>query len=361
MSAEPQGRRAEAGGDQAGECQRENEADPRRATLDGGVPCGGVGADADESGLAERSQAAAAGEQHETERGDRIDADVVHQRDAERAQHRWCDRHEADSKDRNGAGGAAAHTRSGIFFFFDFLLDRPFAAQRLPDQDRHERAEDKHLLERAVEKRGEAFEQPDQDGADGGRRIAHEPADDGADERLEADQEPGVIIKCGDGADEDAAQGGEHRGEQEGGRAGGRGQDADEPRGDPVDGSCAQGLAGERALEEKKQQQADDRAACDDQNGLRGHADRPEREEGARDRLGAEAFGPEQHEREPGRGKMHRHRDDQEHQYRRIGERAKGNAIEQGGDRQHDRAGERDTEPHRQVASGREPHEQRRQ
>ncbi len=60
-----------------------------------------VGCDADERRLAERRGAAHAGEQHEAERDQRADADVVQQRDAEVAQHgrRERDRGGGDERD----------------------------------------------------------------------------------------------------------------------------------------------------------------------------------------------------------------------------------------------------------------------
>ena len=57
---------------------------------------------------------------------------------------------------------------------------------------------------------------------------------------------------------------------------------------------------------------------------------------------------------------MHGDGDDQEHQHRGVGERPERDAVEQGGYRQHDRAGERDAEPHRQLVPGRQPDQERR-
>src|SRR5258708_38834914 len=89
-------------------------------------------------------------------------------------------------------------------FLLDFLLDGVFCPDRLPDQDRNQRPEDEDLLERAVEKRRVAFEQPDHDRPDGGRGITDQPADDRADEGFEADEEAGVVIERGDRSDQDA-------------------------------------------------------------------------------------------------------------------------------------------------------------
>ena len=147
MPAEPQGCRAEAGGDEPGARKRQEQADPGRAAVHRRVPGGRVGADADEGRLAERGQAAAAGEQHEAERGERVDADVVHQGDGERAEDRRRDRHEGDGEDRDQARAAAGDAAPGVLLFLDFLVDRTFRPERLPDKDRHEGAEDEYFLE----------------------------------------------------------------------------------------------------------------------------------------------------------------------------------------------------------------------
>src|SRR3974377_1884940 len=109
-----------------------------------------------------------------------------------------------------------------VLFLFDFFLCRTLA-HRLPDQNRDQRPEDEDLLERAVEKRGIAFEHADQDGADGGCRIADQTTDDRADERLKADEESGVVIERSDRPDQDTGDAGKRGGEQEGGCPGRRG------------------------------------------------------------------------------------------------------------------------------------------
>ncbi len=71
-----------SGRDHAVNASAEDQPDPRRAAMHRGVPGAGIGADADERGLAERGEPADAGEQDQAEGRDRVDADVVHQRDA---------------------------------------------------------------------------------------------------------------------------------------------------------------------------------------------------------------------------------------------------------------------------------------
>ena len=293
MAAEPQRRGAENGRDEPGQRQRQQQSDPGRAAVHRRVPGRGIGADADEGGLTERREAADAGEQNEPERGKRIDADIVHQRDGEAAEERGRDRDEGDGEAQQDVGPPAHHaspSRSSSSISSSMPLAR---CQGLPDQDRNERAEDDHFLERAAPERRVALQQPDEDRADGGRRIADQAADDGADEGFQADQKAGIVIERRHRPDQNAGNARERRGEEKGDRAGGGRKDADQPRADAIDGGRAQRLAGERALEEQEQQEAEQRGAGDDQDALAGDVDRPEVEECPRHRLGAKAFGPE--------------------------------------------------------------------
>ena len=114
------------------------------------VPGGGVGADADEGGLAERRQPADAGQQHETERGKRIDADVVHQRDGEGAEQRRRDRDERRWRDPAGCGTASASGVPLVLFLLDLFLDAAARHEGLPDQHGDERAEHQNFLEREL-------------------------------------------------------------------------------------------------------------------------------------------------------------------------------------------------------------------
>ena len=86
MALKPQGDDAEDGRDAAGQRHAEQEAEPRRVSVQRGDPGGRIGRDADERRLSERHDAADAGEEREADGDERIDADIVHQRDAERAQ-----------------------------------------------------------------------------------------------------------------------------------------------------------------------------------------------------------------------------------------------------------------------------------
>ncbi len=107
MAAEPQRRRAEDQRDEAGQRQSKEQSHPRRAALHRSVPGRRIGADADERGLSERCQPAEAGEQHEAERRECIDADVVHQRDGEGSKDQRRDRDEGDGETQRDMGSPA--------------------------------------------------------------------------------------------------------------------------------------------------------------------------------------------------------------------------------------------------------------
>ena len=108
MAAQPQGHGAEDRRDQAGEQQSRQQTEPRRIAQERGEPGRGVGGDADEGGLAEGQHAADAGQQHQAQHREGVDADVVHQRDAEGAQH--AGRHR-DQQNRGHAGEAELQRR----------------------------------------------------------------------------------------------------------------------------------------------------------------------------------------------------------------------------------------------------------
>ena len=110
-------------GGEAGQHQREQQSEPRRAALHRRVPGGRIGADADERGLAERRQPADAGEQHQAERDKRIDADVVHQRDGEGAEQSRRDRDEGDGDTQQDVGAANASGVPLAVFVLDLFLD----------------------------------------------------------------------------------------------------------------------------------------------------------------------------------------------------------------------------------------------
>ena len=156
----------------AGQAQRERRRGPARrprssasppaASSHGDQPAGGgqigrrVGAEADERRLPERGQAADAGQQHEPERDDAGQADVVRQRDRELgSEQRQRPRPPSTSADEEQRG------RGSLVLFLSTWCER----RRAPQQHRDDEREDDHLLERAGLERRERLEQADEDRA----------------------------------------------------------------------------------------------------------------------------------------------------------------------------------------------------
>src|SRR5262249_48233133 len=185
---------------------------------------------------------------------------------------------------------SSASRLSLALFLLDFFLDSARRRKGLPDQDGNERAENEYFLERAVPERRVALQQPDEDRARGGGRIADQAADDRADEGFQADQKAGIIIESRHQTAENAADSRERRRQAQGCRARGGRKDANEPGPDAIDRRCTQRLARERAFEKQEEQETEDDGASDNQNALTGNSNRPELEERPRDRLAAEAF-----------------------------------------------------------------------
>src|SRR5262249_6009749 len=174
---------------------------------------------------------------------------------------------------------SSASRLSLAFFLLDFFLDSARRREGLPDQDGNERAENEYFLERAVPERRVALQQPDEDRARGGGRIADQAADDRADEGFKADQKAGIVIERRHRPDENAADSRERRRQEKSCRARGGRKDANEPGPDAIDRRGTQRLAGERAFEEQEEQETEDDGAPDDQNALTRNSDRPKLEE----------------------------------------------------------------------------------
>ena len=192
--------RAEERRDQAGENERERKSEPRRGAGRRRQPGGGIGADADEGRLSEGGEAADPGQQHDPERDQRVDADVVEQRDGERRRRRTAPRPGPLSR-RMPRGGShrALMPRSPR------PPRRPAAATANASSSTGIRTlKTTTSLKRAVPERREAFQNADQDGADRGPRIADKAADDRADEGLEPDHEAGIVVERRHRADQNA-------------------------------------------------------------------------------------------------------------------------------------------------------------
>jgi hypothetical protein len=86
----------------------EHESEPGRMSVQRRHPGGCIGCDTDEGCLSEGHDTPDAREQREADGDERIDADVVHQRDAERAQEQGSDR---KTQHRGGCGKSDVKAR----------------------------------------------------------------------------------------------------------------------------------------------------------------------------------------------------------------------------------------------------------
>ena len=108
VTGQPHRDRADQAGDDHGHDQRGGQRQPWRDAEMHGQHAGGVGAEADKGGLSERRHAADAGQQHEADRDQAGDADIVEQRDPvvrqQPGERRDQDRQRADDRDDTAAG-----------------------------------------------------------------------------------------------------------------------------------------------------------------------------------------------------------------------------------------------------------------
>ncbi|MGY3125469.1 hypothetical protein ACVWXQ_009406 [Bradyrhizobium sp. S3.14.4] len=110
MALKSQGDDAENGCDAAGQHHAEHEAEPRGVPVQRGDPRGCIGGDAHERRLTERHDAADAGQECKTDGDQRIDADIVHQRDAERTEHEGSHRETQHGEDGGKLNVEARHS-----------------------------------------------------------------------------------------------------------------------------------------------------------------------------------------------------------------------------------------------------------
>ncbi len=207
MPAEMQRDVAEHERDNAGQHDAGKQSEPGRPAHRRRQIRGRVGADADKGRLPERGDAAAAGQQHEAERHQRVDADIVHQRDDEAVRQQRQHRHGYGEQRDQHIAKRAGHGYSSSYFVG--VMRRNI--EPAPQHDRDDRGEDDRLLQRARIERAEGFDQSDDDGADRGQRIADETADHRTDEALQADDQAGVVIDRRGRRDQDAGDGGDCR------------------------------------------------------------------------------------------------------------------------------------------------------
>ena len=219
--------------------------------------------------------------------------------------------------------------------------------ERAPKQDGNDQGEDGHLLVGARPEGGKRLQQPDGEGSGRRHRVADQPADDGADKTLEAQQEAAVVVDRGHRPDQHAGQGADRRGECEGALPGVVGTDPDQQGTAPVDRGGAKRLAMQREAEEPEQGKVEQQAGGDDHEGL-GRDRHPQDLRRAVDqRRRAHAFRSEQVE--PSADQHEVQRDGGNQQMERTGRRhgLEGDTVEDGTERHHHRACQGDLDGHR--------------
>ena len=210
MPVEPQRQRADCKPGKAGHEQRKQQSDPRRQAHRHGRPGGGVGGDADKGSLSERRHAADPGQQHQPERDQRGDADIIEQRDGEAAEQRGRDQQRDDgAADQAIAKRRAQRDRVGHLDFLSRLFGMSGCLPGLPEQHGDQEAEDDHFLEGTAPERSKTFHDADQHRAERCDRIAGEAADDGADEGFQPDHEAGIVIDRRGRPDQDGGNAGQ--------------------------------------------------------------------------------------------------------------------------------------------------------
>ena len=364
MPAHAQGDEAQRQRDGGGQRQTDAQSQPGREAVARRQPGGRVSAQADEGRLPEGSQAAHAGQQDQTDRDDGVQPDVVEQGDAEFRQHQRC----ADQQDQEGGDRQIAQPGAALAGPFG-LAGRPFFAvllflidvtgsQRAPEQDRNDQREDDHFLEGAGIEGGIGLQQADQNGAEGGKRIGGQTADDGADKALEADQEAGVVVNGGDRGNEHPGKGTDSGGKCQAQLAGQDGRNAHQACPRPVHRRGPQGLAVERTLKEEIEADDEERGRHDHQNGLalqRG-AGQFETEIGESRR--ARPFRTKEQQAEADHRGMHGHRNDEQYQHRGTGQWLVGDAVNHRTHRHDEQQGNNHLQPERQFG-GRQGEERR--
>src|SRR5271170_3687290 len=232
--------------------------------------------------------------------------------------------------------------------FLDVFLGG-VGCDRAPEQDRNQQGKHDDVLEGAALESREALEHADEERANRGAGIADEPADDGADEGLQADQESGIVKDRIDRRDENSGEGRHQRTQEIGDRTRSRGPYAHQPGAGPIHGGGVQRLADQGEVEQDVEQGAEDYRGGDDQRGLPGHVDAGDTERSVDERLRTDAFGSKKQQPEADQGVMQRDRDDQQQEDSGVGDRAEDDAIEQRRNGQDQQKRENDAYRHRQI------------
>ena len=201
-------------------------------------------------------------------------------------------------------------------------------------------------LNALVQNEAKLSRRPMQNGADRRARIADQAADDGADKRLQPDDETGVVIERGHRPDQNAGYGAEQRSKQKRQRARASRPDADDTRAYAIDRRRAQCLARRACVRRTENSSrlnttadATISSVCEVTITL------PKRNTSLVSGLVRNPSGPKNNRPKPESAEGQRDRDDQQKQNRSVGKRPQRDALDQRRDRNDQRNGKRDLRP----------------
>src|ERR1700682_4291699 len=201
--------------------------------------------------------------------------------------------------------------------------------KRAPEQNRNDQREDDDFLESAGPERGKRFEETHQNGSRCRQRVARKAADDRADEPLQADEKPGVVVDGRDRSDEHPRERPEQCGKHEGQAAGKTRADSDQSSADAIERGGAQGLPVQRSPEEKIKRSDQDQRRKEHESALAADGDIAHVKSGIGERRRAGALGAEEPQSQPQHHKMNSDGNDEQNQHRCLGQRLVCDPIKQ--------------------------------
>ena len=225
VAGELEGKRANHNRHRRGQHQPNQQSQPRRAAhhtqpdrqvAGGGQPRRGVRPQPDKSRLPKAGQTAHAGQQHQAQRDQGRQPDIVQQGDVKRRQHQRCQQQTAQKPRQHSTRGnptlfiAPTHHMCGFFLFH--MVGGP----RQPHQHRNNQGKHQHVFKRTRPKRRERLQQPNHNRTCCCQRIAGQPADNGRHKALQPNQKAAVVVNRSQRCHQQPRQRPNQRGKKEG-------------------------------------------------------------------------------------------------------------------------------------------------
>ena len=321
---------------------------PGRQFAGGGQPGGGVRPQTHKRRLTKTGQPAHPGKQHQAQRHQRRQANIIEQGDVKLRQQQRCQQ-QAQQKSAqhpariNPAGPrrGAAHLRR---VFFNMV-----GGPRQPDQHRNNQGEHQHILEGTGPERRKRFQQAHHQRTRCRQRITGQPADNGGNKPLQANQETAVVVDGGDRRHQQTRQRANQRRHQKGLPPGQCRGNAHQPRAVAVDRGGAQRLAGQGAVKKQVQPDNQRQRSAHHHQGVSANHQAAQFNLGIAERRGARAFRAKDQQTQTHHHQMQRHRNNQQDQHRRFRHRLEHQAVQHWPHRHHNGQGQRHLDQHRQV------------